>query len=65
MWFTKSRSAELQQLVKLLLEARFGPKSKEAEAAVKALVERANPEQLMERVITATSLAELLADQKP
>jgi hypothetical protein len=63
LWFTKSRSAELQKLVKRILEDRFGLQSKEVEAAVKALVERADPEQLMERVLTATSLADLLADK--
>jgi hypothetical protein len=62
LWFTKSSSAEPQKLVKSLLEAKFGPQSKEVDAAVKALVERANLEQLMKRVITATSLADLLAE---
>ena len=61
LWFTKSRSTELQEFVTRMVEERFGLLSKEAEAGVKALVERANPEQLMKRVLTARSLAELLA----
>jgi hypothetical protein len=63
LWFTKSSSAELQKVVKLCLEARFGPQAKEVEAAVNALVEHANLEQLMKRVLSAKSLAELLADK--
>jgi uncharacterized ferredoxin-like protein len=67
LWFTKSSSAELQKAVKRILEARFGPQSKEVEAAVRALVERADRqeklEKVLERVATATSLADLLADK--
>jgi hypothetical protein len=46
----------------MIIEARFGPQSSEVESAVTALVERTDQQQVLDRVLTATSLAELLAD---
>ena len=47
----------------MVIEERFGPPPSEMKPAVRALVERADRQQVLERVLTATSLAELLADE--
>ena len=65
MWFRTGVSPEdlLREAVLMVIEERFGPPPSEMKPAVRALVERADRQQVLERVLTATSLAELLADE--
>jgi hypothetical protein len=70
LWFARSGSSaprDFQQArqtaVLQILEARFGLLPPEAETAVAALGEQLGWEQTLERILSATSLTELLAGQ--
>ena len=65
LWFRTGASPEdlLRAFVLKVIEARFGPPSSEVKSAVMALVERADQQQVVERVLKATTLVELLADK--
>jgi hypothetical protein len=64
LWFRETASPEdLRAAVLKMIKLRFGPQPSEVEAAVLALVERAGPQQVLERVPTARSVAELLAEE--
>jgi hypothetical protein len=45
-----------------IIEARFGPSPSELKSAVAALAGRVNVKRVLDRVLTARSLAELLTD---
>lgn len=63
LWFRESaRPEDPYAVVMTIVKERFGPTSSEEESAVKALVERADRKQVLKRMLTAASLAELLAD---
>jgi len=46
-----------------IIKARFGPQSSEVEPAVMALIERSALEQVLKRLLKATSLTELLNEK--
>lgn|SRR6266545_4184485 len=69
LWFgdaTDTTAADMRsvllQAIRLTIEVRFGPPLPELSSAISALAERADLKQVLERVATAPSLAELLAN---
>jgi hypothetical protein len=65
LWFREvagTPASSAGQVILQIIEVRFGPPPPELESAVTALAGRADAERVLDRILTARSLTELLAD---